>query len=182
MKSIVFPSLAFFALFFVATIVVAHEHRIVEDKYLFIVGFEQEPTFATFINAASLAVTINDTGLPVSGLQTSINIAVSMPGDSTAPLSVPLATVYGSPQMYYAWFVPTKPGAYTFHFTGSIYDTNDGTTTTIDEVFTSGNGFDVVQDVSGIYYPAKPSYLSSSSIPMQSAVLGALVLLSAMLL
>lgn len=115
--------LAILALFAVS-VVVAHERRIVADKYLFIVGFQAEPAYTNYLNGASLQVSINDTGLAVSGLDSTINCAVTVPGDATAALTVPLDTVYGTPGRYYAWFVPSKAGAYTFHFTGSIYDTS----------------------------------------------------------
>src|SRR6478735_9175556 len=47
----------------------------------------------------------------------------------------------GTPGDYRAWFIPSQPGPYTFHFTGSVRGTK------IDESLTSGpTTFDEVQD------------------------------------
>ncbi len=57
---------------------------------------------------------------------------------------------FGTPGDYRAWFIPTSPGQYTFHFTGTI-DGQD-----IDETFTSGpQTFDDVVSPSDIEYPEK---------------------------
>src|SRR6266542_3907967 len=55
-----------------------------------------------------------------------------------------------SPGDYRAWFIPTAPGPYTFHFTGSIKGQK------VDEKFTSSpTTFDEVQDPAKVEFPAK---------------------------
>jgi hypothetical protein len=56
----------------------------------------------------------------------------------------------GTPGDYRAWFIPTAPGPYTFHFTGSIKGQ------AVDEKFTSSpTTFDEVQDPAQVEFPAK---------------------------
>jgi hypothetical protein len=55
----------------------------------------------------------------------------------------------GEPGDYRAFFIPTTPGAYTFHFTGTIKGKK------IDKSFTSiKDGFDEVTDPTEVQYPA----------------------------
>jgi hypothetical protein len=54
----------------------------------------------------------------------------------------------GTPGDYRAWFIPSQPGPYTFHFTGSVHGTK------IDESLTSGpTTFDEVQDPAEAAFP-----------------------------
>ena len=56
---------------------------------------------------------------------------------------------FGTPGDYRAYFVPSQPGDYTFHITGSYHGTK------IDESFTSGpKTFSSVKDLSGATFPA----------------------------
>lgn len=58
--------------------------------------------------------------------------------------------VFGEPGDYRATFMPTRPGTYTFHFTGAI----DGTE--IEESFTSGpDTFNDVDDPAEISFPVQ---------------------------
>jgi len=57
---------------------------------------------------------------------------------------------WGEPGDYRAFFIPTTPGRYTFHFTGTIQGKK------IDRSFTSiKDGFDAVDDPAEVQYPAK---------------------------
>ena len=55
---------------------------------------------------------------------------------------------FGTPGDYRAWFIPTRPGQYTFHFFGTI----DGEE--VDETFTPGpGGFEEVESPRSIQFP-----------------------------
>jgi hypothetical protein len=57
---------------------------------------------------------------------------------------------FGIPGDYRAFFVPTRPGDYTFHLTGTVKGTK------VDESFTSGpNTFSSVDDPSSVEFPVK---------------------------
>jgi len=57
---------------------------------------------------------------------------------------------WGEPGDYRAFFIPTTPGQYTFHFTGTIQGKK------IDRSFTSiKDGFDAVDDPAEVQYPVK---------------------------
>jgi hypothetical protein len=57
---------------------------------------------------------------------------------------------FGTPGDYRAWFIPTAPGAYSFHFTGSIKGQK------VDQTFKSGpTTFDEAKDPAEIQYPVK---------------------------
>jgi hypothetical protein len=55
---------------------------------------------------------------------------------------------FGTPGDYRAWFIPTRPGEYTFHFFGTI-DGED-----VDETFTPGpGGFEEVESTQSVQFP-----------------------------
>jgi hypothetical protein len=63
------------------------------------------------------------------------------------------------PGDYRAWFIPTAPGTYTFHFTGSIGSTK------VDESFTSSpTTFDNVVDPAEVQFPVKPPSTADLSV------------------
>jgi len=113
------------------------------------VGFGTEPAYAFQPNSAQIIITKN--GNPVVDLGDSLKVTVSFGGQT---LDVPLEPNFevggdGIQGDYRAWFIPSQPGPYTFHFTGSV----DGTK--IDEKLTSGpTTFDVVQDPAENMFPA----------------------------
>ena len=127
----------------------AHEERDV-DGFSFVVGFGQEPAYAGQPNSVQLLLFRG--GKPVTDLGDSLSVTVGF-GDSTKDLSIePFFEVgeFGTPGDYRAWFVPTRPGTYSFHFTGTIGDTK------IDETFTSGpKTFDDVQNPTGAEFPVQ---------------------------
>jgi hypothetical protein len=111
----------------------AHEGRGVGDgDLLMIVGFGTEPAYAGQPNSVQLI--LEHDGEPVVDLGNTLDVEVSF-GDETMSLELePFFSVgeFGEPGDYRAWFIPTRPGAYTFHFSGTI----DGEE--VDEEFTSG--------------------------------------------
>jgi len=109
----------------------AHEERDV-GKYTFAVGFGQEPAYAGQPNSVQMFLSQN--GKPVNDLGDTLSVTVGF-GDQTVDLSIVPAFEIGesgTPGDYRAWFIPTRAGHYTFHFTGSIGSQK------VDETFTSG--------------------------------------------
>jgi hypothetical protein len=109
----------------------AHEARHVGGLDL-VVGFGQEPAYAGQPNSVELLLSTG--GTPVTDLGDTLTVSVGF-GDQSKDLSVePFFEVgeFGTPGDYRAWFIPTRAGQYSFHFTGTIRGTK------IDETFTSG--------------------------------------------
>jgi hypothetical protein len=109
----------------------AHEVRQVGDLDL-VVGFGQEPAYAGQPNSVELLLSTG--GNPVTDLGDTLTVSLGF-GDQSKDLSVePFFEVgeFGTPGDYRAWFIPTRAGQYSFHFTGTIRGTK------IDETFTSG--------------------------------------------
>jgi len=140
----------------------AHEERQV-GKYHFAVGFGDEPAYQGEKN--SVQVLLADAkDKPVTDLGDSLKVEVSTdsaPGQTLALSFEPLFEVgeFGIPGDYRAWFIPTAPGKYTFHFTGSIKGQK------VDQRFTSSSTtFDEVVDPAKVEFPAKqptPGQLAS---------------------
>jgi hypothetical protein len=127
----------------------AHEERTVGD-YDFVVGFATEPALVGFPNSVQLFVYHGGTDNPlVQHVPESVAVEVIF-GDESRVMA--LEPAFRSPGQYRAFFIPTRPGAYTFHFSGEIKGQ------VIDEEFTSSaTGFDEVQEVSSLEFPAGDS-------------------------
>lgn len=133
----------------------AHEEREV-DKYHLAVGFGNEPAYTGQENSVQLL--LNDAnGRPVTDLGDTLSVEVIY---GTQKVTFPLEPdfevgEFGIPGDYRAWFFPTQPGDYTFHFTGSIKGQK------VDESFTSGpTTFSSVQDPSNVQFPSKEPAVS----------------------
>jgi hypothetical protein len=129
----------------------AHEVRTV-GKYHFAVGFGDEPAYAGEKNSVQLF--LNDAkDKPVTDLTNTLKVAVTTGSAEPLQLSVePFFEVgeFGTPGDYRAWFIPTAPGSYSFHFTGTIKGQK------IDQTFKSGpQTFSDVEDPAQVQYPAK---------------------------
>lgn len=111
----------------------AHEGREAGDLEM-VVGFGTEPAYAGYPNSVQLILNHHDGG-PVTDLRPGdLGVEVRF-GDATKDVQLePFFQVgeFGEPGDYRAWFVPTRPGAYTFILSGEV----DGQR--IDESFTSG--------------------------------------------
>jgi hypothetical protein len=129
----------------------AHEGRKV-GKYEFLVGFGDEPAYAGGKNSVALFLSTAADHKPVTELGDSLKVTVEKDGQSL-PLEIePNFEVgeFGTPGDYRAWFFPTRPGKYTFHFTGSIGGQH------VDESFTSSpTGFSEVETSAEKEFPAK---------------------------
>jgi hypothetical protein len=109
----------------------AHEERTVAG-YDWAVGFGDEPTFAGYPNSVQLL--LSKGGKPVTALPKDLNVAVEF-GDASKDLELePNFEVgeFGTPGDYRAFFIPTRSGEYTFHFTGRLGGAS------VNESFTSG--------------------------------------------
>jgi hypothetical protein len=127
----------------------AHEEREV-GKLTMAVGFGQEPAYAGEPNSAQMI--LDDAGKPVTDLGEGLSVMVTFgSGGDELPLSFePNFEVgeWGTPGDYRAWFIPTRPGSYTFHITGSVHGQD------VDEVFTSGpKTFSDVISASEVEFP-----------------------------
>jgi hypothetical protein len=118
------------------------------------IGFSVEPAFAGQPNAVQLIV--EHDGEPVIDLKPGdMQVEVSYGDETSEPMDLSPAfffegdqLVFGEPGDYHADFVPSQPGKYTFHFTGTI----DGEE--VDEEMTSGpETFSVVEDVAAASFP-----------------------------
>jgi hypothetical protein len=154
---ITLPARALLALSLTTTLAVAgagpaaaHENR-TAGPLRFVVGWGDEPAYTGFKN--SVQVTISETnGAPVTDVTDTLKVEVIKGQEKiTSPL-VPNFRVgaFGTPGDYRAWLTPTRPGAYTFHISGTIRGQN------VDESFSSSRTtFNDVEDVSSIQFPAK---------------------------
>jgi hypothetical protein len=129
----------------------AHEFRNV-GKYNFVVGFGTEPPFSGVPNRVQLLVSEAATEKPVADIGEDLSVEVIF-GDQSQPLELEPKFVvgeFGEVGDYGADFVPTRPGKYTFHFSGSIKGQD------IDEDFTSSaDGFSEVLDTTAESFPVK---------------------------
>jgi hypothetical protein len=122
------------------------EHKVA--NYNVEVGFGTEPAYAGVTNSVQLIITNN--GQPVTDAK-GLKVAVST-GDAEPkpfPLGPYFGDDWGTKGDYRAFFIPTTPGAYTFHVTGTLGGKK------VDESYTSGkDGFDEVTDPAEVQYPA----------------------------
>lgn len=134
---------------FIATAspILAHERRPV-GPYLFVVGWKVEPSFSDADNAVQIFVRNAADNSPVtSGVADNVKVEVLFGSQKTDAL--PLKSVFNSPGEYNAPLLPTRPGTYRFHFTGSI----DGQA--VDQTFMSSEKtFNDVEDAKSIQFPA----------------------------
>ena len=135
-----------------ATPAQAHVARDV-GAYHFVVGWGSEPAYAGQLNSVQLVLTSRATGKPVVNLGNSLGVTVVYGSVSLRLALLPTFdpdTGLGTPGDYRGWIIPTAPGNYTFHFTGSIG------TQKIDQSFTScPTTFATVQDPSAIEFPVQ---------------------------
>lgn len=127
----------------------AHEER-TPAGLLMEVGFGTEPAYAGQPNSVQLVLSRGDE--PIVDLGGTVDVEIEFGDESMVLQLEPNFAVggFGEPGDYRAWFIPTRPGEYTFHFTGSV----DGER--INETFTSGpRTFSDVHDPAEIQFPAQ---------------------------
>lgn len=146
----IFRRAAILAALFAGVFVVpvqAHETRDVGGHSI-VVGWAEEPAFVGFVNAVSFRA--SEGGRGIEGLQMRVEVLF---GDKdatkkTEPLN--LSGAFGDPGHYTASIIPTSPGQYTFHITGSIDNEP------FDQFFTSGEEtFDGVRETTELQFPER---------------------------
>jgi hypothetical protein len=131
----------------------AHTHIEVGDYHVSI-GWVNEPTFVGQPNGVEFSIEDHDEQ-PVTDLPAgAVRVVVSTAGGETAPLPLePGFSVeggFGTLGQYEAELMPTTPGEYTFHFTGTIHDEP------VDVTVTSGEDtFSPVRSSTDIEFPVK---------------------------
>src|SRR5437867_5869321 len=100
----------------------AHGERTV-GRYSMAVGFGDEPAYTGLKNSVQMLLNFEATGKPVVDLGPTLKVEVVY-GSQTFPAMImePNFEIgeFGTPGDYEAFFFPTRPGDYTFHFTGTI--------------------------------------------------------------
>jgi hypothetical protein len=122
------------------------EHKVA--NYTFVVGFGTEPGYAGAANSVQLIISNN--GKPVTDAK-GLKVAVST-GDAEPMKEMAMEPYFGEgwgeQGDYRAFFIPTAPGAYTFHVTGTLGGKK------VDQSYTSGkDGFDEITDPAEVQYP-----------------------------
>jgi len=128
------------------------------------IGWLHEPTYVGVENSVQVVVKdaqdkpVND--LPDGALKVTVSTGSQSSGSMTLEPSFDPDTGLGTPGEYDAALIPTAPGVYTFHLTGSINGTN------VDQSFTSSDKtFDDVTDpaVADIEFPSKVPAIAAVS-------------------
>jgi hypothetical protein len=136
-----------------APAVFAHEHVHI-GEYEAAVGWLNEPTFVGQPNGIEITITDHD-GKPVVDLADGdIKVVVTSAGVDSDQLSLApgfdVEEGFGTPGQYEVELIPTAPGEYTFHFTGSIHDQ------AVDVSLTSGDEtFSEVRTPTDLEFPVK---------------------------
>jgi len=142
------------ALFIVAVAGPASAHVLrTAGPYDLLIGFGSEPTYAGAQNSVFLLLTTAKTGAPIvdEGLGDTLKVEV---GFGTQTKQLPLVSSFdpdsgqGTKGVYNAYFVPTAPGDYTFHFFGAIRGQKVNIT-----VKSSPTTFDSAHDPATIEFP-----------------------------
>lgn len=148
-RSVAAAGLAVAMLVLAAGPAAAHEEKKVHGLEM-AVGFGQEPAYTGEPNSVQLL--LHRGGQPVTDLGDTLKVTVGF-GDSSKDLSIePFFEIgeFGTPGDYRAWFIPTRPGTYSFHFSGSIGKTR------VDETFTSGpKTFNDVVNPTDVEFPVQ---------------------------
>jgi len=130
----------------------AHETKEV-GGYSFVVGWGIEPAYVGQLNSVQLIVTHKADGDPVNDPGARLSVIVTY---GTEEIKMDLVPTYsgdlgtGTPGEYRALLIPTAPGDYTFHVTGTI-----GGTKVNEKVTSSPKTFSPVEDASAAQFPVK---------------------------
>jgi hypothetical protein len=147
-----FCALSLLVIMVLAGPALAHEDRMV-GPFEFAVGFGEEPPYAGQKNSVQLLLHDAQTGKPIVDLGNTLKVRVTYQGQEMSPLAMePDFEIgeFGTPGDYRAWFFPTRPGKYTFRFTGTIRGER------VHESFISSpTGFSEVEDPQQVEFPAQ---------------------------
>jgi hypothetical protein len=123
-------------------------------SYTLEIGWKTEPTYVASPNAVSVTIT-DASGKPVTDLGADdLHVVVSTANQPSPELSFEPGfdpeEMEGPLGEYDAAIVPTAPGDYSFHITGSVHGTK------VDITVTSGaETFDTVKESTNLEFPAK---------------------------
>jgi len=138
---------AVFVAFAVPIAAMAHEHRAAAGLE-YTVGWLNEPTYAGSVNAVQVELARGGSPVTDGSLRVVVIFGEKSGSQKTAPMD--LVPSDETPGVYTAPIVPSRPGTYTFHVTGTAGGTK------ADQYFTSGEKtFDDVKDPTADEFPAK---------------------------
>jgi hypothetical protein len=123
----------------------AHETQRVE-RFRLTIGWGDEPVFSGLKNSVEIDVA-DASGAPVTDPGGSLAAEISF---GSQRIVLPLQPAGDRPGKFRAWLVPTRPGSYSFHITGTLKGQAIDVTSTC-----SDRTFDCVTDASEIQFPAK---------------------------
>lgn len=127
----------------------AHEVREI-GALVFVVGWGEEPAYSGFKNAVEIILERGDE--PVEGAKLEVEVIFGEKESDIVSDPLVLEPAFGAPGEYRASLIPTRPGTYTFHVTGTV----PGGGGKVNEFFTSGEDtFDDVRDPAEAQFPAK---------------------------
>ena len=123
-------------LFLPATPAFAHESRTVGDIVM-TAGWGNEPTYAGYqhpveVFFAEPGPSEDEDGPPISDADVQVEVFFGAEASGTSSGQLAMDEAFGDPGHFEADMIPTRPGTYTFRFTGTVAGQE------IDEVFTSG--------------------------------------------
>ena len=132
---------------------VAHERRTV-GSHLLVVGWADEPAYTGFKNAVQVRLSNAATNQPVTDLaEGELKVSVRFGDEQSESMAVePRFRVgaFGDPGDYQADLIPSRPGTFSYHFTGTIKGEK------VDEKFTCGEEtFDCPRAPSEVEFPAR---------------------------
>lgn len=154
-RSVILSTLFVFVFSALSVTIFAHEGREVGEYELHF-GWRVEPAYAGLMNGPEVFIAAHEhegeptpeTPVDISTLEVNLQAEVSF-GDQTT--TVTFRPAWGETGHYIAELMPTLPGDYSFHLTGTIGDI------AVDEVFTSADGeFGSVEPTTDVTFPLLP--------------------------
>lgn len=145
-----------------------------QGPYTLTFGWANEPCYTSAENAVQLFIHQGGvTGTAVANAR-GLTVQVSAGGATSPPLALNNAldpdTGLGNPAEYDAPLIPTIPGPYTFHITGTINGTRIDVSAT-----SSDSTFDSAHDPSGVEFPTQPptnATLAQAVVNLRAQVTG----------
>ena len=142
------------ALSLIAAVTALGHVHVQAGSYDIALGWATEPTYTGELNAVQVLIS-DGSGNAVTDLgPNDLQVVVSVAGQTSQPLIFAPAfdtdEGTGMPGDYRAPMIPTVPGDYTFHLTGTVHGQ------AVDETATSSDStFDSVQEPSAIQFPGQ---------------------------
>jgi hypothetical protein len=132
----------------------AHEHREVGDIVM-VAGWGNEPVYAGYQHPVEVFLSEpgpseEEEGPPISDADLEVEVFFGPEASGTSSGPLPMEEAFDEPGHFLADMIPTRPGTYTFRFTGTVAGQE------IDEVFTSGpDTFSDASLAASIQFPAQ---------------------------